>query len=261
MQLYYKKIGNGSKILLAFHGVGQDFSCFMPLAEAFIQDYTTYLFDLPFHGKSQIKSVNSCTVEAWLQFFNDFLTKNQIQRFSLIGFSIGAKMVLTSYRYYAARIDKVLLLAPDGIVVHPLYRLATQTIVGQKLFQWVLANPVFIINISQGLRRIGLLPTSSAILVTKLLSIPQKRQLIYAIWLGMSHFSISVQQIIALSKQYHTTFYCFVGDKDDIIPAKRIQKLTHHLPTEATIVLAAAHHHLVEKTLYYLQQHPSVLKS
>lgn len=260
MQLYYKKIGNGSKILLAFHGVGQDFSCFMPLAEAFTQDYTTYLFDLPFHGQSQLKSIRSCTVEAWLQFFNDFLTKNQIQRFSLIGFSIGAKMVLTSYRHYATRIDKIFLIAPDGIVVHPLYRLATQSILGRKLFQWVLANPTLIIRISQGLRRIGLLPASSAILVSKLLSTPQKRQLLYATWLGMSHFRISVQQIVALGKQYHTTFYCFVGAKDDIIPAKRIHQLTNHLPTEATIVLAAAHHHLVEKTLHYLQQHPSILK-
>ena len=65
--------GSGQKIMVAFHGIGQDHHCFMPLVEVLKKEYTFYLFDLPFHGQSPPLPTEKLTMAAWQSFLEVFL--------------------------------------------------------------------------------------------------------------------------------------------------------------------------------------------
>ena len=132
MNLHYQKIGNGKKILLSFHGMGQDFLCFQKFAQTFENQYTTYLFDLPYHGKSGGIDGNNyvenevITKEIWKEYLEKFLQESQIQTFSIIAFSMGGRFALATVEAFAERIEELILLAPDGITEDPKYVLATR---------------------------------------------------------------------------------------------------------------------------------------
>ena len=81
--LYYQKFGNGKQIMLAFHGFGQESSVYKCLADV-LTEYTFYAFDLFFHGKSQWDfPENYLRSQRWKELLQDFLDKENIQKFSL----------------------------------------------------------------------------------------------------------------------------------------------------------------------------------
>ena len=53
LRLHYLKIGAGAKLLVAFHGYGNDASLFTHFDKHLGAEYTLYSFDLPHHGKSE----------------------------------------------------------------------------------------------------------------------------------------------------------------------------------------------------------------
>ena len=111
MNLHYQKIGHGKKILLSFHGMGQDFLCFQKFAQTFDNQYTIYLFDLPYHGKSGGINGNNyvenevITKEIWEEYLGEFLQESQIQTFSIIAFSMGGRFALATVDRKSTRLN------------------------------------------------------------------------------------------------------------------------------------------------------------
>jgi pimeloyl-ACP methyl ester carboxylesterase len=94
----WKVFGNGSKIILAFHGFGQSGEAFAQLARTF-SDHTIYCMDLPFHGATTIANKNvALTPSQIVEMANNLIRQEGIGEFSMIGFSIGAKLVFPLIR-------------------------------------------------------------------------------------------------------------------------------------------------------------------
>ena len=52
-ELYYYREGDGNKVILLFHGFGQDHKAFDSWIDVLESDYTIFAFDLFFHGNSK----------------------------------------------------------------------------------------------------------------------------------------------------------------------------------------------------------------
>ncbi|NJN41120.1 MAG: alpha/beta hydrolase [Flammeovirgaceae bacterium] len=97
-QLHYVKAGHGPKTILVFHGFGQNHQTFEKLVGFVPADYTIYSFDIFFHGESKWnKGEQLLKKEFWNNLWVEFLAQTQIEKYSLIGFSMGGKFVLASY--------------------------------------------------------------------------------------------------------------------------------------------------------------------
>jgi pimeloyl-ACP methyl ester carboxylesterase len=131
-RLPYQTFGHGPQVLLAFHGFGQEAAVFQTFAPCFPK-YTLYCFDLPFHGQSQ-------GGEIWVNGPADFVESLQKQLgtlltkpFAVMGFSIGARPALALCMALPNLVERLILVAPDGLTNHPVFTMTTKTRLGRWL--------------------------------------------------------------------------------------------------------------------------------
>jgi pimeloyl-ACP methyl ester carboxylesterase len=256
LNLHYQKIGNGEKILLAFHGMGQDFSCFHHFATTFEDEYTTYLFSLPFHGKSRKLHADNLIIskDLWRNFLQDFLRENQINRFSVIAFSMGGRFALATVEIFADSIEQLLLLAPDGITEVPIYTLATRFGITRKLFKSVLRHNYYLHKPAELLVRVGVVHQSVWKFAKMMIDTPEKQKQLYRAWIGFHRLRFDMKNIAKLLQQHRVNVFIFTGKYDKLLPPDKVYPLSKHLPNASVITLEATHGRLVDKVTEFLKK-------
>lgn len=126
-RLSYTRSGTGPRSLLLFHGFGQNHTAFAKYGEVLGNAFTLYAIDLYFHGSEWGNGDRPLEKKEWNEIFRHFLRENNIERFSLLGFSMGAKFALACAEAQPEKVDALFLLAPDGIRTNLWYAMATST--------------------------------------------------------------------------------------------------------------------------------------
>lgn len=251
--------GNGPKVMLAFHGIGQDHRCFLPLIEVLKDQYTFYLFDLPFHGQSPALTSEKLTLNDWKAFLEDFLSANKIEKFSIMGFSMGGKFALAILQLFPQRIESCWLLAPDGITESPWYRLATRFWLSKNLFRFFVSNVNHFKKLSNILVSIGLIEKSAVKFAETTLSTPAQRERVYRSWIGFSLIRADMKLVARFVKENNIDLKIFLGKYDALLPAHYVHPLTKRLLNVKPIILKTGHHRLIEKTAEWFQQNSASL--
>ncbi|MEI7585661.1 alpha/beta fold hydrolase [Runella sp.] len=246
--------GNGPKVMLGFHGIGQDHRCFLPLVEVLKEQYTFYLFDLPFHGQSPVLTTEKLTLAEWKAFLEDFLSINKIERFSIVGFSMGGKFALATLQLFPNRIESCWLLAPDGITESPWYRLATRFWLSKNLFRFFVSNVSRFKKLAELLVSMGLVEKSAVKFAETTLSTPEQRERVYRSWIGFSLIRADMKLVAQLVKKNKIDVKIFLGKHDALLPVHYVLPLTKQLPELKPIILKTGHHRLIEKVADWFRQ-------
>lgn len=258
--LHYHRLGHGPKILLAFHGIAQTgLICFESFSQLLGDHYTIYAFDLFFHGQSKgihgnddFSDQDIITKTFWNKLISDFLEENQIDRFDIVGFSIGGRFALATLEAFTEKIDKAFLIAPDGVSEHPVYTLACRFRPTRKIFQWVLQNPLILIRSANLFEKLGLIHTSLIRFTQFMLADPKRQETIYRSWLAFRMLKFDISAVY--KKLDGTKVYLFIGKHDKLLKAKDVKKLSALLPEEQYFLLAAGHGNLVEKVAAVIRE-------
>ena len=251
MNLHYQKIGKSDKILLAFHGMGQDFSCFQKFAQTFDNQYTTYLFDLPFHGKSRLNET-TITKEIWKEYIDKFLQENQIQKFSIISFSMGGRFALATIEAFSQKIENIYLLAPDGITKNLFYAGATRFNFTRNIFIKMLENNHKFHGFADFLVRMGIVHESVLKFAKIMVDTPVKYEQLYKSWIGFRYLKFDIKKIAQLINNQGIIVKVFIGKHDKLLTINHVFPLTKRLKNAELIILEATHGRLVEKMTNYL---------
>ncbi|MDB5273031.1 MAG: alpha/beta hydrolase, partial [Chitinophagaceae bacterium] len=100
--LHYRQYGKGSSVLLCFHGYGQDHDVYRELETLYGSKYTIYSFDLFYHGQSfWHNKTQPLEKEDWSAIMADFFAIQKINRFSLVGYSMGSRFALATFDAFA----------------------------------------------------------------------------------------------------------------------------------------------------------------
>lgn len=253
--LPFYQLSTGPRVLLAFHGIGQDYACFEPLARALEGRYAVYAFDLFFHGANQTEIRESILTKThWQQLLQAFLVEKNIFHFSVVGFSMGGKFALATAELFTAQLDELWLLAPDGITVSPYYRLATGTPVGRRLFRYFLAHMPLFHRVGQLLSTIGLLDRSALRFAESTLSTSEQRQRVHNSWLYFRSLQSSPAQLAEILNKSAIRIRFFGGSYDRVLPVSFAHPLTKQLHAYEQIVLPTGHHRLIEKVAEWMAQ-------
>jgi pimeloyl-ACP methyl ester carboxylesterase len=233
--LHYRTFGSGQQVLIAFHGFGQDSSFFAPLANAFPQ-YTIYGIDLFFHGESHWPEPSQPLLrENWQQLIADFLTKQNISRFDLIGFSMGGRIALVTYELFAPQISRMWLLAPDGIKTNAWYRIATRNRLLHSLFRYITAEDTNIFHYSvRMLEKRRLLHPMLAKLAQQQMRTPELRKRVYNTWMLYRYLEPDLKAVSRLAHQYHPQIEIATGKYDRVIRPHYMKKITDLLGSLCT---------------------------
>ncbi len=251
-RLAFRVLGNGPLVMLAFHGFGQDSGVFIPLQSTVGHRYTTYAIDLFFHGESHFATTQTLPKQDWQMLVEAFLKAHTINRFSLLGFSLGGRFALTIAEQYAHRLDQLILIAPDGITRSFWYTLATGSIPGRWLLKQVLNHLAIISQLGHILTKIRLLHRTVIRFAEVSLATPAQRHQVYLSWTLFRLISPDLSVLATQLNRESVRVRFFTGYFDQIVPSRYIDPLTQQLHAYEQTVLKAGHNRLIDQVAHLL---------
>ena len=255
-KLHYQVIGSGPKVLLAFHGYGQDSHHFGSIGEVLGDDYTIYAFDLFFHGKSALPK-NQVPLQKQLLavLIEQLLEKEQIERFSVMGFSMGGKFALSLTESFPEKMDALFLIAPDGIGTSFWYNVATYPGWLQGLFKQTVLKPKPFFRMVNILHYTNVVDKSLLRFTRGQMNSLQNRLRVYRSWVAFRELTFDIRKIISLLNLHHIPVTVFLGQYDKVIPRRRLQVFLKALAKGSLIILEAGHSRLLPEVALYLHKH------
>lgn len=251
-------LGNGPKALLAFHGYGQESSYYDGMARVLSPEFTVYAVDLFFHGKSTLSKTDIPLSKQKLQdFIQALLEQEQIEKFSVMAFSMGGKFALTALERFHSRMECLYLIAPDGIKTHLLYSIATYPGWLQGLFKRIVLRPTRFFKTINWLERKRLVDSSLVKFANWQMNSPQKRLRVYRSWTGFSNLTFDTRKIVRLLNQSDVSVTVFLGKYDQIISQKRLNVFLDSLQHHKLVVLETGHSYLLRDVAAWLRKNRS----
>lgn len=245
-RLGYTKSGTGTSALLVFHGFGQDHTAFDPLTEALAEQYTIYSFDLFFHGSSKWPfGDHPLTKNQWKRMITRFLSDQNIDRFSLMGYSLGGKFVLATLEALPSQVVSVFFLAPDGIQLNFWYRLAVGTRPMRALFKTMIEKPGLFTGAASLATRLGLVDKGIARFASTQMDSLEKRQRVYLSWVVFRRLAFGMKHIAGLFNANPIKTWFFVGRFDKMITEKTVKPLFSKLKNSELKILESGHTSLI----------------
>ncbi len=257
--LSYQKSGQGKEVLLLFHGFGQQAQAFQSLATALHHTYTLYSFDLFFHGKSRWGNGETpLEKDTWKEILTRFLLTHHIDRFSALGFSLGAKFALTTIELFPERINQAILLAPDGIKTNFWYSLATYPLVFRKFFKSMIVKPSRLTGIINVLQALKMMEKGLLRFVESQMDTAEKRERVYYSWVVFRHLKVDINTLGALIERHDIKTVLMIGRHDKVIQEKRMAKFLRTVPSCQLEILDANHRGIINASIPILQKKASV---
>lgn len=246
--LHFIKAGTGKQNLLLFHGFGQDHQVFNDLIRTHGDQYTFYAFDLFFHGKSAWNhGEQPISKECWKDCLHSLLKAQNLKRFSVAGFSLGARFALATVEGFASQIDQVFLMAPDGIRPSLWYRLATEVLPMRIFFRSMIGHPKRFFSLTRLARGSGLVDKGVIRFAESQMNTEERRAKVYYSWVVFRQLSYHWSALARLINHYDLPVTLIVGENDNVITASDTHRFSRRLKHSKTIVLKTGHHGLISK--------------
>lgn len=254
-RLHYRIIGNGSRVMLAFHGYGQSSAYYESMVKALGSDYTLYAFDLFFHGRSQLhKSQSPLSKEHLAEIIIKFLEQHKIRRFSLMCFSMGGKFALTLVEKMPEKIDELYLIAPDGIRTSFWYNVATYPGWLQQLFKRSVLKPMPLFTLLNVLNKYRMVHKSLFRFAHYHMDSTSKRLRVYRSWVGFRELDFNINHIVQLLNRHQVAVTMFLGEFDRVISPKRVGTFIKSLDKGELVILKTGHTYLLQRVADLLHQ-------
>ncbi|WP_187261033.1 alpha/beta fold hydrolase [Pontibacter beigongshangensis] len=254
-RLHYRVLGRGSKAMLAFHGYGQTSAYFLPMEQALGEEYTIYAFDLFFHGKSSLQKNKTPLSKVHLtDMISQLLEQENIQRFSLMGYSMGGKFALSLVEQMPARVKELHLIAPDGIQTSFWYNMATYPGWMQQLFKRTVLKPAPFFRFLGFMHRLKLVSKGLLRFARYQMDTRQRRLRVYRSWIGFKHLRFDIRKIIDTLNERQVPVTLYLGQFDRIIAPKRFETFVQALDQGKLEMLPTGHTHLLQEVAKLLQQ-------
>ena len=220
----YLQGGTGTHVLLCLHGFGESANSFRFLEAELGDRFTIYAVDLPWHGDTRWEEELALTPETFLTVLKDMIPGFETRSITLLGYSMGGRVALQLLQRFPAQVEQLVLLAPDGLTLNPLYYLATQTRWGNRLFRFTMNHPRWFQQLADLLNRTRCLNRSIAKFVHHYTDRPAVREHLYRVWTTMRAFRPDIKTIQQEIRNRQIPVALVFGKYDRIIASKNGRK-------------------------------------
>ena len=113
-EIAYQKEGKGKQVLIFVHGLSSNSDAWYRNIEVVKKDFICIAIDLPGYGRSY-KNADEFTATYFAEILKEFTEKLKINKFTLVGHSMGGQASIKFASKYPEKLDKLILIAPAGI--------------------------------------------------------------------------------------------------------------------------------------------------
>jgi len=215
--------------MFAFHGYGESSTSFAFLGETVGNDFTLIAIDLPFHGLTEWNEGLFFDPADLLVLLQEIVAKraSYLPGWWLLGYSMGGRIALQLLQDSPQLIDKLVLVAPDGLKLNPWYWLSTQTRPGNILFRATMRRPGWLFLLLRLGNALRLVNPSVYKFTVQYIDDDRVRQELYTRWTTMRGFRPRLAVIAAIIREKKLPVLLVYGRYDRIIrweSAERFRK-------------------------------------
>jgi pimeloyl-ACP methyl ester carboxylesterase len=245
-------LGAGPKLVFCFHGYSEDGTSFSFFEKYAGSQYTFFAMDLPFHGDTQWNDGLNFDTNDLLLIIEKILHENNKQpgitiQFALMGYSLGARVALSIYEKIPSQVEKIILLAPDGLKVNFWYWLSTQTRIGNQLFAFTMKHPGWFFGFLKGLNKLKLVNASIFKFVNYYIGDENIRQLLYKRWTILRKLKPRLKRIQSLVCDNKTPVRLIYGKHDRIILPSTGEKFIEGIEKNGSLVIIQSGHKVLDE--------------
>jgi pimeloyl-ACP methyl ester carboxylesterase len=247
-------------VVLAFHGYGQSEGHWRSVAAVLGGVATIYAFDLFYHGQSRLAKADAPLTKRRLgELLTEFLTEKNIDTFSLLAFSMGAKFALTAVEHFPGRVQQVWLIAPDGLQRQFWYSLATYPPWMRGILGRAVLRPQRLLRFIDALGQRRVVDTNLVRFAQWQLESREKRLRVYRSWVGFRLLVFNLKDLARNLNEHQIPVTFFLGKYDRVIPHAGLQQFIGSLQRAQTALLEAGHAGLIYDVAAYLRRHPELI--
>ncbi len=251
-KMAYKEFGNGDNVLFAFHGFGRDADDFKIIEPSLGAAFRIVSFDLFYHGRSDSpenpEQSNYLDIDL-KEMIDQYLLKNNIKTFSLLGYSLGGRICLKLIELYPDKIENAFLFAPAGLNESWTYDAIIGTKLGRWLFKNFITNPKPFFIILKTLKSLGLINNSVYKFFHLQLDTEKKRLKVYDTHLFYRHIIPQWKIVIEHINNEKMNFHLFFGRHDTIIPPSIGKRFIRKIHQKKSLHILESGHHLLKDSL------------
>ncbi len=241
--LHYTKYGSGNRILLAFHGFGQDKAIFKNWKKLLNEKYTIYAFDLFYHGESN-RSHSKLEKGEWKLFIDQFLLQESINHFSILGYSLGGRFAISTALSFPEKTKELILIATDGVFKTIWFKLATTPGV-RYIWKYLMVNPDKLDKWISFNEKAKIINKYVADFVKKEMGSAENRKRVYISWNHFKSLGYTKRQLIRSFNEHSFKRRIILGSKDHIIKTKDIMPIIEKMGSFKVDILPKKHHQLL----------------
>jgi pimeloyl-ACP methyl ester carboxylesterase len=234
-----KSRGHGSRLLLCIHGYGNDRHLFDGItADISGEGFTVVSMELPFFGGSAWPEGLPISEKELGQIWDALSERFPHSERNLVCFSLGAKFGLGMLLAQPGNMSQVVLIAPDGLKPHPMYRFCIYNPVGRSLFRLAIKSPRFFLFVLRTLYNLKIADAFKYRFVQHQFAPADNRALLRKVWFGFSKIRPKISQLAHLKAvQWHL----FWGEQDNILPSQIGKEFVSQIPRAELHLLKAGH--------------------
>ncbi len=248
-RLPYRVYGSGPELLIAFHGFGRSGQDFESLSKVVDARYTCIAFDFFYHGPSamsveeELPPFSSAHLASMVE---KLLWEHKKVKVTLVGCSLGGKLVLGLMQRIPHRIEAAYLLAPDGFTRDRVRHFATNSPIGRFLAQAAVKDPGYVLKLISFSRTVGIIDLKLHDFLCKQLENKENRQRIWRIWNLLPGYSLNLGLIAHYVRSKGFPVVIVNGSQDTITPVNsQLKKFVSKLGKQGKLVLVDGGHSIL----------------
>lgn len=244
------------EVIIALHGYGRpprDFERFTRLLKP---DQSLLSLGLFGHGTSELPqrmhrhaAIDPAEHAAWFAALLDVL---KAPRVSLLAYSMGGRIALTLVEHLPDRIQRLMLIAPDGFTRLRLYDPLFGTRAGRALYWWTERYPGWVFGLVRLLTWARLVSPKLEQFVLVHFREREKRQRLRETWVRYRAFHTDLDQFAALINSGEVNAILIFGRYDSVIPVKLGQAFQRRVTPPVFHTVESGHLILTEQLIDYI---------
>ena len=245
--IHYLKFGSGSKLLFCFHGYARESGSFLFLEKTMGAKYTIIALDAPFHGLTKWKEQDAIEPPFMLSILQTI--KEELNRrdepFSIMGFSMGGRIALLIAQLIPEQIERLVLIAPDGLNYNFWRWLSTDTIIANRLIAYTTKHPTWAFWVTDKAEKLRLINRNLAEFVRFHLSNEDNRTLLYQQLMANKKLKPDASKLKQAIRKYSIPVRMMFGENDRIVTIAGGLKFRRGIEDYVKVKQVKGGHHLL----------------